>query len=67
MENGIEHYSSFPDSINKKKFKIFLEEMREKWPEDHVLLVADNLAVHRSREVKNKLEMLGMKMVFTPV
>ena len=42
-EYGMDHVQVFPKSINKTKFKVFLQNLRAKFPFDDVLLVMDNL------------------------
>ena len=58
-ENGVEFYMTFSRSVDKVKFKQFLDGMRELWPYSQVTLVMDNLSVHTSRDVKNKMDQLG--------
>ena len=48
-EMGVELMMQFPRSVNVMRFKIFLEELRRKYPYDNMILVMDNLAVHRSQ------------------
>ena len=66
-ENGIEHFQSFPQSVNKQKFQLFLEEMRESRPHDQVTLVMDNLSVHKCQAVRRKMEELRYQVAFTPI
>ena len=66
VENGVEHFESFEKSINKAKFKQFLEHLREKWPHDSVTLMFDNLSLHTAKDVIAKMEMLGYNYVTTP-
>ena len=63
---GLEHIEVFDNSINKNKFKIFLDNLRSKYPFDDMMLVMDNLAVHRSREVRQRMDELGFPHTFTP-
>jgi len=55
-----------PYSINRPKFKQFLDHLRTKYPFDDMLLVMDNLGVHRSNDVKERLNELGFKFSYTP-
>ena len=66
-ENGVELFMSFEMSVNKHKFKLFLEEMKDKWPDDKVTIVMDNLALHKCPPVKNKMMDLGYEWAWTPV
>ena len=65
-ENGVEHFESFEKSINKVKFKQFLDHLREKWPHDQVTLMFDNLSLHIAKDVRAKMEMLGFAFITTP-
>lgn len=47
-EYGVDHIQVFRNSVTKAKFKIFLEGLRSKHPFDDILLVMDNLSVHKS-------------------
>ena len=52
------------EAINKKKFKLFLEELRRKHYADDVAIFMDNLAVHRSNDIKERLEELSLPAIF---
>ena len=52
QEMGLEKIEVYRNSINKVKFKTFLENLRQKYPFDQMLLVMDNLSVHKSLEVR---------------
>ena len=65
-EKGIECLMTFKESITISKFKVFLEELRNCNPFDNILLVMDNLAVHKSNHVKDRMEELGFKWAWTP-
>ena len=47
-EYGVDHVEVFPKSINKVKFKAFLENLRSKYPFEDIILVMDNLSLHKS-------------------
>lgn len=66
QEMGLEQIEVYDSSINKDKFKIFLHNLRSKYPFDDMLLVMDNLAVHRSREVRQRMDELSFAYTFTP-
>ena len=59
VENGIEHYMTFHRSVNKAKFRLFLDEMKETAPPGLVTIVMDNLKLHSSEAVKSKMLELG--------
>ena len=48
------------------KFKIFLENLRSKYPFDDIMLIMDNLAVHRSREIRERMDELRFAYAWTP-
>jgi len=57
---------TFERSVNIQKFKVFLEALRAKYPFDSMLLVMDNLAIHRSNEVAERMNELGFRWTYTP-
>ena len=57
----------YKNSITKKKFKIFLDNLRSKFPFDDIILVMDNLSLHKSKAMKNRMDELGFKYTWTPV
>ena len=57
---------TFPRSVNVIKFKVFLEELRRLNPFDDIILVMDNLAVHRNRFTKERMIELGYRWTYTP-
>ena len=66
QEMGLEKIEVYRNSINKVKFKIFLENLRNKYPFDDIMLVMDNLSVHKSLEVKERMDQLGFMYSYTP-
>ncbi len=65
-ENGIDKVMIFEESINKWKFKVFINSLRETFTKDKICIYFDNLAVHRSREVREELDHLEMPYIFCP-
>ena len=57
---------TFPKSVNITKFKTFLEELRNKNPFDDVILMMDNLSIHRSQQIKDRMNELGFRWAYTP-
>ena len=51
-ERGMELAMTFPRSINIVRFKIFLQQLRDKYPFDNLLLMMDNLGVHKSNQAR---------------
>ena len=65
-EKGIEHMMTFQKSVNNTKFKTFLEELRNKNPFDDVILMMDNLSIHRSQQIRDRMDELGFRWAYTP-
>lgn len=57
---------TFKNSVNIPKFKIYLEELRAKYFFDDICIYFDNLSVHRSLEVRNRLDELSIAYVYSP-
>ena len=57
---------TFKQSVSISKFKVFLEELRSRNPFDNIILVMDNLAVHKSNHVTERMEELGFRWAWTP-
>lgn len=57
---------AFPNSVNIPKFKVYIEEIRARYFYDDICLYMDNLSVHRSNLVKERLEELSIAYVFCP-
>ena len=54
-------------SINKKKFFTFLETLRLKYPFEDILLMMDNLSLHKAKDTKKRMDELGFMYTYTPV
>ena len=65
-EFAVDLVMTFNRSVNVMKFKIFLEELRNRFPFDNILIMMDNLSVHRSLEVRDRLDELSFRWAFTP-
>ena len=65
-EYGIDHIEVFRKSVNKKKFKSFLENLRSKYPFEDIMLVMDNLSLHKSKDTRNRMDELGFLYTYTP-
>ena len=63
---GLEKIEVYKNSINKTKFKTFLDNLRSKYPFDDMMLVMDNLAIHKSIEVRNRMDELNFMCSYTP-
>ena len=56
----------FKKAVNIEKFKVWLDELRARYPFDDICLVMDNLAVHRSKAAIERIDELGFEYLFTP-
>ena len=65
-EFGIEHVMLFPRSVDRMKFAQFLEALRGKCWADDIHLVMDNLAVHKSHVITDRMDELGFGYSWTP-
>ena len=66
-EFGIDLVQVYDKSINKKKFKMFLEELRSKYPFEDIMLMMDNLSLHKAGDTRRFMDELGFKYTYTPV
>ena len=66
MEMGIDHMMLFDKSVNKKKFWLYLQELRDKWPFDDICIYMDNLPIHTGKETKARMDELGFEYVYGP-
>jgi len=64
---GLDHIMLFDDSVNIPKFKQFIEELRAKYLAHDLCIYMDNLSVHKSNAVKERLDEIGIAYVFSPV
>ena len=65
-EIGVDLAITFDNSVNIPKFKIYLEELRARYFFDDLCIYFDNLSVHRSLEVRNRLDELSIAYVYSP-
>ena len=66
-EYGTDYVEVYENSINKNKFKIFLNNLRQKYLFDDILLVMDNLSLHKGKDTKRRMDELGFLYTWTPV
>jgi putative transposase len=63
-KNSIVATDTFPGSANGKKFQDFISRVFAKMPNSIVLM--DNIAFHKSTEVRRLAEAHGIRLLFTP-
>jgi len=56
----------FKESINREKFKVYIEELRARYFFDDICLYFDNMAVHRSKDIRDRLDELSIPYIFNP-
>ena len=55
-ERGVDLVSLYKRSVDRDKFKIFLQDLRDKYPFDDLALYMDNLPVHKSLEIRDRMD-----------
>ena len=65
-EYGVDHVEVHPKSINKIKFKAFLDNLRNKYPFEDIILIMDNLSLHKSKDTRERMDELGFLYSYTP-
>ena len=65
-EYGLDHVSIFKQSVNIPKFKEFIQDLRDKYFFEDICIYMDNLAVHRSNQVKERLAEMSIPYIFSP-
>ena len=66
-ERGVELVDIHKKSINKNKFKIFLDRLRQLNFFDDIMLMMDNLSFHKSGDIKERMDELGFHYTYTPI
>ena len=66
-ENGLDYIDVFRHSCTKIKFKLFLDGLRRKFPYDDIIIVMDQLSLHKSADVRALMDELGFLYTYTPV
>ena len=56
----------FDNSVNIMKFKEYLDELRRIYFFDDICIYMDNLSVHRSLEIRNRMDELHFTYVYGP-
>ena len=57
---------TFEKSVNIEKFKVWLDELRARHFFDDICVVLDNLRVHHSNAVVERMDELGIEYIYTP-
>ena len=65
-EYGLEHLEMYPSSVNIPKFKLWLQDLRDKYFFADLVLYMDNLRVHVSKAVRERMDELSIAYVFSP-
>ena len=65
-EYGLDAVMTFPKSINKARFLVFLQKIRDRFPFEDIVLVMDNLGLHKSLETRERMDELGFRYCYLP-
>jgi len=63
-DSGLETYLLHPRAIKTEEYLQFLEKLKEKYPEERILLFIDNLSVHKTVDARAAYERLSITPVF---
>ena len=66
LQRGIDLTMTFDNSVNILKFKEYLDELRRIYFFDDICIYMDNLSVHRSREIRDRMDDLYFGYVYGP-
>ena len=66
LENGIDLVKTYPKSVNNDKFLMFLQELRDKFWLDDIVVIMDNLSLHKSKRSKERMDEMGFEYLYTP-
>jgi transposase len=61
---GVELVRMFKRSVNTKKFKTYLEELKQLHMADDIVIFLDQLSVHKSKASRERYDDLGMEVIF---
>ena len=64
MKKGVDFWMTFPRSVNIEKFKQYLKGLRKARKDEKIAVFMDQLAVHRSAEVRALLDNMGIPYVY---
>jgi hypothetical protein len=65
-EFGVDLIMTFEKSVDRSKFMIFLQALRDKYWTDNIHIVMDNLSVHTSKITRERMDELGFGYSWTP-
>ena len=63
-KNGLEHFMVFENSVNKEKFKQYIDGLRAANPGDEICLFMDNLSVHSSEHSKQVMRDHNIRWIY---
>ena len=55
----------FDYSVNKEKFKVYLDELRARLFFDDICIYFDNLSVHKSKEIRERMDELVFAYIYS--
>ena len=65
-ECGLDLLETYPKSVNTTKFKLYLQDLRDKYFFADLCLFMDNLSVHTCKAAKERMDELGIAYVYSP-
>jgi len=57
---------TLPSSSKSEDFCQFLEEVRNRNPENRICLIQDNFSTHKAKRVKEKVNNLEIELIYLP-
>lgn len=61
---GFEHIQMYDEAVNEEKFMLFLKRLAELNHNKKVVIVMDNLAVHKTKDVKSLMRELNFEWIW---
>ena len=63
-EDGLEHYKIYNNSVDKTKFKEYLDELYIQNKHIKIAVLMDNLTAHKNTDILEKMDELEIKHIF---
>ena len=65
IDGRIQYAGNVKKTFTRKHFINFLRHIKRRFPDKKVCILTDNATIHKGIEVKNILEELDMKIIYT--
>lgn len=66
-ERGVDLIMQFKQSVDIPKFKVFLEQLRARYFFEDICIYFDNLAIHRSKAIQERMDELSIAYIYGPI